>query len=133
LLVESSPLLDVRPPPPDPDADGSLETLPTADDADIPAIALLLADVLEEEEEPEEPEPPELLPPPPPPPPRDDPSRPRPLRLPIICGAMIAAKRSAETVPAIRTVRFNSPVSTTTVGMDVTVGPPGPPGPPENG
>jgi hypothetical protein len=78
----------------------------------------------EEEEEPEdEPEPPDPEPPPPPPPLL--PPRPRPLRLPRSRGAIMAAKRSAETVPLSRIVRCRSATTIGAVGTAAAVGVPG--------
>jgi len=113
------------------DPEASVDELVPVKELLAPAIALLEGspetDVVDgedpdEDPEPEEPPPDEeddLEPPPlwPPLPPRVEPSRPRPLRLPTICGAMIAANLSAEIVPVTRMVRSRSPTVTTVVGV----------------
>jgi hypothetical protein len=76
-----------------------------------------------------EPPDPELDPPPALPTREELPPRPNfpPVWLPLSCGAMMAAKRSAAMVPEIRTVRSRSPNPTTAVATGGTGGFPGPP------
>jgi hypothetical protein len=96
---------------------------------EIPLVPLEDIDELEEDDdEPEPPDTPEpdIVDPPPPPLRRLEPPVPRPVRLPLSCGAISAANRSAPMVPDKRTERETLPVLIVTVGVAVVVPPPPP-------